>query len=174
MEIKKEAAITGKDEYKEIASLSRSELPKSAKRDFLSWMESERYVVRDVDGRLKANTRWNNKDDRVKSVRKLVETLQISPLDLKNDDFFKMGLIDLLKVYSIRRSSFPAVFNALREAFPELDINLWDLRGMNGSVSKNKETADEAVKWLAKKKSGAIAEKDFEENGIGFVFSFYN
>ena len=174
MEIKKEAATAGKDMHEGLASLSRKEYSRSAKADFLSWMESEGYVIRDGNGKLKFNTNWRNKEDRIKSVRKLVEVMNISPLDLKNGDFFEMGLIEMLKIYSLKRGSFPAVFNALKEAYPELEINLWDIRSLNGTISKNRETADEAIRWLVKKKSGVVTEDDFKNNGVSFALSFYN
>lgn len=174
MEIKKEAATANKETREGLASLSRTEYPSSAKADFLSWMESEGYIIRGSNGKLKFNTNWSNKEDRIRSVRKLVEVMDISPLDLKNEDFFKMGLMDLLKAYSIKRHSFPAVFNALKEAYPELKVNLWDIRSLKGTISKNRETAAEAIKWLAKKKSGAVTEDDFENNGVGFALSFYS
>ena len=174
METKKEPATADKDVYEGLSSLSRKEFSRPAKAEFISWMESEGYVIRDGDGKLKVNTRWNNKEDRIKSVRKLVEVMQISPLDLKNEDFFKMGLIDMLKVYSVKRVSFPAVFNALKEAYPELEINLWDMRSLNGTISRNRETADEAIKWLIKKKSGIVTENDFEQSGVSFALSFYS
>ena len=175
METKKEAAEEAyKDMPKGLASLSRGESSRSAKADFISWMESEGYVIRDSSGKLKFNTRWGNKEDRVKSVRKLVEVMHISPLDLKNDDFFKMGLMDLLKIYSIKRGSLPAVFNALKESYPELEINLWDLRSLGVNISKNNETADEAIRWLFKKKSGIVTEDDFKNNGVSFALSYYS
>jgi len=173
MEIKKTAAEAAKDAQERLASLSRKECQKSAKADFLLWMESERYVIRDGDGKLKFNTKWRNKEDRVKSVRKLVEVMNISPLDLKNDDFFNMGLLDLLKVYTIKSDSFPAVFNALKEAYPEKEINVWDIKSLKSVIAKNRKTADEAVKWLAKNKSGIITEEDFKKDGFEFVLSLY-
>ena len=124
MEIKKTAAEAAKDAQERLASLSRKEHPKAAKADFISWMKSEGYVIRDGSGKLKFNTKWGNKNDRIRTVRKLVEVMQIDPLDLKNNDFFNMGLLDLLKVYTIKSDSFPAVFNALKEAYPEKEINV--------------------------------------------------
>lgn len=174
MELNKEAATAGRDVHEGLASLSRKEYSKSAKADFVSWMESEGYVVRGDDGKLKFNTNWRNKEDRVKSVRKLVEVLNISPLDLKNQDFFEMGLIEMLKIYSVKRGNFPAVFNALKEAYPEMEINLWDIRSLNGTISKNRETADEAIRWLAKKKSGIFTEEDFKNSVVSFALSFYS
>ncbi|MCL5679796.1 MAG: hypothetical protein M1465_00420 [Candidatus Marsarchaeota archaeon] len=171
MEANKESAFSPNDGT-EIKSLARKD-EKTPKREFISWMQEQGYIIRDKNGTLKSNTKWNNKEDRIKAVRKMVDILGKSPLYLKNEDFFNMGLFEVLKIYTTKKGSFPAVFNALKEAYPELNVNVWDIPLPKNIISKNKETADEATRWLVANKNGIVKESDFSESSISFVLSFY-
>jgi len=147
---------------------------KTSKAKFFSWMEEKGYLIRNEKGALKYGTDWHNKEDRVAAVRKMVEIMGIHPTELKNEDFFNIGLFDVLKIYTIKKGSFPAVFNALKEAYPELEVNLWDIPSLKNIISRNRETAEEATRWLMAKKNGAVSESDFSEYGVSFVLSLYN
>lgn len=146
---------------------------KNKKKEFVYWMEQKGYLKKDENGKWRLPA-WNVKEDRIAAVRKIIELLGIKPTELTNSDFFEIGAFELLKSYSTRKTQFPAVFNALKEAYPEENINLWDISSVRPTISKNIEVAHEAVRWVAKNNGGKISEELLRKNNMEFVLSIYN
>ncbi|MCL4371799.1 hypothetical protein M1373_00560 [Candidatus Marsarchaeota archaeon] len=147
---------------------------KNAKLNFMRWLEHEGYMHVDND-RYKPKTKWNSREDRVKVIKKLVETLQIDPIDLRSDDFLKFGVFSLFQSYSSRSvKSAPAMLRILQDAYPERDFHIWDLKTLSKSVVRNKDAADDAVLWLVKKRNGIIQDNsDLVNENLSFVLLFY-
>jgi len=116
---------------------------------------------------------YEKKENRIAAVKWLVNKLNKDPRDLTAEDFDNNRLGGLLDGYY---NDSP--YEAVKEAFPEMDIKPWEMIRTPDGIFDTKENRIAAVKWLVnklKKDPRDLTYDDFYDNGLGgLLASRYN
>jgi hypothetical protein len=100
----------------------------------------------------------------------LVERLGKDPRDITQDDFISN------RVYGAMKQHGDSPYSAISEAFPELEINPWEMLQTPHGFYKKKENRVAAVRWLVEKLGKDprdITADDFQSNRLWGLFDEY-
>jgi endonuclease III-like uncharacterized protein len=115
---------------------------------------------------------YDKKETRIAAIKWLIEKLKKDPRDICVTDFTENGLYGLLEHHSL------SPYKAIKEAFPEMDIEPWEMIQTSHGFYKKKENRVAAVKWLVDKldkNPRDVVLKDFNENRLwGLINKYYN
>jgi len=114
---------------------------------------------------------FDEKENRIAAVKQLVEKVGKDPRNIRREDFFENRLTGLL---NHRYGGSPYV--AITEAFPELNVEPWEMATTPMGFYKEKENRIAAVKWLVqklKKDPRDLKEEDFNSNRLGGLLTGY-
>ena len=116
---------------------------------------------------------YHEKENRVAAVKWLVEKLGIDPRNLTREYFHSNRLDGLFTNYY---NTSP--YEAVKEAFPEMDIKAWEMKMTPLRFFNKKENRVAAVKWLVeklKKDPRDLTVEDFRSNRlVGLLNEYYN
>ncbi len=118
------------------------------------------------------NNFYNYERHRVAATRWLIEdVLKTNPRDVFIEDFSSHGLGGLIDHYS--RTPYLAV----KEAYPELNIQPWEMIITPANIFDSKENRVAATRWLVKglgKEPREMIQRDFASNGLAGLMNHYN
>jgi len=115
---------------------------------------------------------YEKKENRVAAVKWLIEKLKKDPRDLTQEDFKDNGLTGLLNHYY---NGSP--YEAVKEAFPEMDIKPWEMASTPRKFYERGENRVAAVKWLIeklKKDPRDLTQEDLFSNRLSGLSKQYN
>jgi predicted FMN-binding regulatory protein PaiB len=115
---------------------------------------------------------YEEKENRIAAVKWLVEKLKKDPRDLTQCDFSSNRLVGLLTDHY---NNSP--YEAVKEAYPELNIKPWEMIQTPHGFYEKKENRIAAVKWLVDKLNKDprdLTQKDFHKNRLRGVLPYYN
>ena len=116
---------------------------------------------------------WKNKTNRIAVVRNLMRIIDKDPRDLTQNDF-KKNKLEGLSVYYYKSSPYKAV----KEAFPEKNIQPWEMKITPNKFFDEKKNRIAAVRWLVieklKKDPRDLTADDFYDNRLTGLFEFYD
>ncbi len=116
--------------------------------------------------------KWKDVSDRVTVVKMLIEKLKKDPRDLTKEDFEKNRLWGLI-CHHYGNSPYEAV----NEAYPELNIKPWEMIQTPRGFYEKKENRIAAVKWLVEKLNKDprdLTVEDFNKNRLRGVLPYYD
>ena len=114
---------------------------------------------------------YKKKGNRISAIKWLVEKLDKDPKDITVEDFHSNRVRGLL---SNHYSNSP--YQAISEAFPELDIREWEMSSAPKKFYEDKENRITAVRWLVErlgKDPREVTADDFRDNGLGGLMTNY-
>jgi len=115
---------------------------------------------------------YKKKENRIAATKWLVSKLKKDPRDLRLEDFGSNRLGGLLHNYY---NDSP--YKAVKEAFPEKEVQPWEMIVTPQKFYKKKENRVAAVKWLVKKlvkDPRNLTNEDFIGNKLRGLIDYYN